>query len=132
MIGVQFSPGSGLSGLKVPESINVFSSFRYAYIQASLSKLYSTWDKATDPTLASNQQISLHFIKEGKEYGDDIESGGTTVTENVRALEQTLVRSPLEVMPEYAVLCTVHIAEDPFIAVRDRVHFYCLDPVNKV
>jgi hypothetical protein len=47
---------------------------------ASLGVNTSILDKAADLILASNQQISLYSITEGKEYGDDIENGGTTVT----------------------------------------------------
>lgn len=115
----------------------------------------STTDLVADSTVASNQQKPLHLNAGINENGTDIESGVTAVVENVRNPEQILLRSPgvsiymtsdveklpiamlrlacrLEVMPEYAVLCTVHIAEDPFIALGDRVHLCCLNPANKL
>jgi hypothetical protein len=115
----------------------------------------STSDFILDSTVASNQKKTLHLNEGSNGNGNDIESGVTTIAENVRTPEQTLVRSPgvsiymtsdveklpiamlrltcrLEVIPEYAVLCTVHIAENPFIALCDRVHLCCLDPANKL
>jgi len=59
---------------------------------------------------------------------------GVFMTEDVEVLPIAMMRiiSRLAVLPEYAMLCTVHISEDPFVSLRDRVELRCLDPVYKV
>jgi K+ transporter len=120
-----------------------------------VGQLMDTSKLETVMTAATKGQEMLTVNEDGNEDDNDIEHGASGSADEVKSSGKTLLRSPgvsiymtsdvetfpiamlrlasrLGVVPEYAVLCTVHITEDPFIPPSDRVHLCCLDPSYKI
>lgn len=106
-----------------------------------------------DTALAvSSKQQEIPILNE---ECDDMERGASNTADDAKSSGKSLLRSPgvsifmtndvetlpiamlrlasrLGVIPEYVVLCTVQITEDPFVSPFDRVHLCCLDATYKI
>jgi len=112
-------------------------------------------DFDTTLTISIKQQEMPTLVEFGNEDCDDIEHRSSRTADDAQRSEKTLLRSPgvsifmtndveslpiallrlasrLGVIPEFAVLCTVQITEDPFVSPSDRVHVCCLDASYKI
>jgi len=125
---------------------------RYPIVKSISSPAVLSPDKESRGTTKSSGRLAAPCVKE-----NDLENGeaettdvptnldphhlivrspglGVFMTEDVEVLPIAMIRiiSRLAVLPEYAMLCTVHISEDPFVSLRDRVELRCLDSGYKV